>query len=80
MSGDVPCTGPTFGEKIGLFGALAEAYASLRREHTNVACEWRIAREVDWKALSYSLPASSLDLLSRCSCARIRYTIMEAQP
>ena len=44
------------------FWALAEAYALLRREHTNVACEWRIAREVDWKALSYSPPPEATHL------------------
>ena len=45
-------------EKMWCFWAPTEAYASLRREHTNIACEWRIAREVGWKALAYNLPAS----------------------
>ena len=67
-----------WGKTIGRLWALAEAYASLRREHSNVACEWRIAREVQSKALSYSLPASRLDLLSQASCARMQHTIMES--
>ena len=39
-------------EKNGRFWSPAKAYASWWCMHTIVAYEWRIAREVEWNALS----------------------------
>ena len=59
-------------EKILRFWSPAEVYASWWCLYTIIAWEWQMGREVERNALSYSLAASSMDLLSHCSCARMR--------
>ena len=65
-------------EKIWRFWSPDEAYHSWWCMHTIILYEWRMDQEVERNALSYSLAASFMDLLSHCSWARMRQTIMEA--